>query len=103
MEDPLLCYDYFWYKGGGATAPEFCELTYMMSFALKCLWNEFFLFFLRKSIKKFGRLPFTVSQHCYLVSELQSFEDAKIKAKSTDAKHGIFVTSQALNKGLLNF
>ena len=34
----------------------------------------------------------------YLVLELQSFEDAKIKAKGTDTKHAILVTSHILNK-----
>ena len=34
----------------------------------------------------------------YLVLELQSFEDAKIKAKSMDTKHAILVMSHTLNK-----
>ena len=34
----------------------------------------------------------------YLVLELQSFEDAKIKAKSTDTTDAILVTSHTLNK-----
>ena len=34
----------------------------------------------------------------YLVLELQSFEDAKIKAKSMDTKHAILVMSYTLNK-----
>ena len=38
----------------------------------------------------------------YLALELQSFEDAKIKAKSTDMKHAILVTSHTLNKYLLD-
>ena len=57
-----------------------------------------FLFSLRKEHKKIGRLPFTGFSISYLVPELQSFEDAKIKAESTDTKHAIPVTSHTLNK-----
>ena len=56
-----------------------------------------FLFFLMKEHKKLEdcRLPFL---NIYLVLELQSFEDAKIKAKSTDTTHAILVTSHTFNK-----
>ena len=56
-----------------------------------------FLFFLTKEHKKLEDccLPFPIS---YLVLELRSFEDAKIKVKSTDMKHEILVTSHTLNK-----
>ena len=59
--------------------------------------RNFFYFFLRKSIKnwKIAVDRFSIS---YLVLELQSFEDAKIKAKSTNKKHAILVTSHTLNK-----
>ena len=52
-------------------------------------------FFLRKSIKKWKTAVISIS---YLVLDLQSFEDAKSKAKSTDTKHAILVTSHTLNK-----
>ena len=55
-------------------------------------------FFLTKEHKKLRRLPFTVCQYLILVLELQSFEDAKNKAKSTHTKHAILVTSHTLNK-----
>ena len=55
------------------------------------------LFFLAKEHKnwKTALYHFSIS---YLVLELQSVEDAKIKAKSTDTKHAILVTSHTLNK-----
>ena len=54
-------------------------------------------FFLRKSSKnrKTAVYRFSIS---YLVLALQSFEDAKIKAESTDTKHALLVTSHTLNK-----
>ena len=59
--------------------------------------TKFFIFFLRKSIKnwKIAVYRFSIS---YVVLELQSFEDAKIKAESMDTKHAILVTSHTLNK-----
>ena len=60
-----------------------------------------FLFFLRKSIKNWKTAVYRFSIS-YLVLELQSFEDAIIKAKSMDTKDAILVTSQTLNKYSLN-
>ena len=59
---------------------------------------KFFYFYLRKSIKiwKTAVYHFSIS---YLVLQLQSFEDAKIKAESADTKHA---TLQTLNKHLLD-
>ena len=54
-----------------------------------------FLSFLTKEHKKLEDYHFSIS---YLVLELQSFEDAQIKAKSTDTKYAILVTSHTLNK-----
>ena len=56
-----------------------------------------FLFFLRKSIKNWKTAVYRFSVS-YLVLELQSFEDAKIKAKSKDTTPAILVTSHTLNK-----
>ena len=39
----------------------------------------------------------------YLVLELKSFEDAKVKAKSMDTKHVILVMSNTLNKYSMDF
>ena len=46
--------------------------------------NEIFHFFLRKSTKNWTTAVYRFSIS-YLVLELQSFEDAKIKAKSKDS------------------
>ena len=58
--------------------------------------KRIFLFFLT-FIKNWKTAVYRFSIS-YLVLELQSFEDAKIKAKSTDTKHAILVTSHTLNK-----
>ena len=49
-----------------------------------------FLFFLSKEHKNWKTVVyrFSISR---LVLQLQSFEDAKIKAKSTDTKHAIII------------
>ena len=39
----------------------------------------------------------------YLVLELKSFEDVKVKAKSMDTKHVILVMSHTLNKYSMDF
>ena len=39
----------------------------------------------------------------YLVPELKSLEDAKVKAKSMDTKHVILVMSHTLNKYSMDF
>ena len=58
-----------------------------------------FLFFLTKEHKKLEdcHLPF-LNINIYLVLELQSSKDAKIKAKSMNTKHAILVISHTLNK-----
>ena len=61
-----------------------------------------FLFFLTKKHKKNWKTAVYRFSISYLVLELQSFEDAKIKAKSTDTTHPIVVTSHTLNKYSLN-
>ena len=60
--------------------------------------KRIFLFFLTKDHKKTWKTAFYRFSMSYLVLELQSFEDAKLKAKSTDTKHPILVTSHTLNK-----
>ena len=57
-----------------------------------------FLFFLTKEHKKNWKTATYRFSISYLVLELQSFEDAKIKAKRTDTKHAILVTLHTLNK-----
>ena len=57
-----------------------------------------FLFFLKKRALKKLKIAIYGFSISYLVPELQSFEDAKIKAKSTNTQHAILVTSQTLNK-----
>ena len=57
-----------------------------------------FVFCLTKEHKKNWKTAVYRFSISYLVLELQSFEDAKIKAKSTDMKHAILVTSHTLNK-----
>ena len=56
-----------------------------------------FLFFYERAL-----INWKTAIYCFsissLVLELQSFEDAKIKAKITDTKHAILVTSHTLNK-----
>ena len=64
---------------------------------LKWLRSEIVCIFLRKSTKNWNTVVYRFSIS-YLVLELQNFEDAKIKAKSTDTKHAILVTSHTLNK-----
>ena len=56
-----------------------------------------FYCFLQKGIKNWKTAVYCFSIS-YLVLELQSFEDAKINAKSKDKKHAILVTSHTLNK-----
>ena len=58
-----------------------------------------FYFCLRKSIQnwKTSVYRFSIS---YLVLVLQSFADAKIKAKRTEMKHAILLTSLTLNRVL---
>ena len=65
---------------------------------LKVPMKRNFLFFLTKEHKRIGKTAVYRFSMSYLVLELQSFEDAKIKAKSTDKKHAILVTSHTLNK-----
>ena len=74
---------------------------YMYFFALKCLRNEIFYFFLWKSTKNLDDccLPFL----SILVLELKSFEDAKVEAKSMDTKDVILVMSHTLNKYSVDF
>ena len=66
-------------------------------FAESAYETNFFYFVLRRSIKNWKTAVYRFSIS-YLVLELNSFEDAKIKAKSTDMKHAILVTSHTLNK-----
>ena len=62
-----------------------------------------FLIFLTKEHKKNWKTAVYRFSISYLVPELQSFENAKIKAKSTDTKPAILVTSHTLNKYLLDY
>ena len=57
----------------------------------------FFIFSYERALQNWKTVVYRFSIS-YLVLELQSFEDAKIKAKSTDRKHPILVTSRILNK-----
>ena len=66
-----------------------------LKYLFKVPMKRNFLFFLTKEHKKTAVYRFSIS---YLVIEIQSFEDPKIKAKSTDTKHVILVTSHTLNK-----
>ena len=75
----------------------------MYYFAFKVPMKQNFLFFLMKEYKKIWK---TVVYHfsvSYLVLELNSFEDAKVKAKSMDTKHVILVMSHILNKYSMDF
>ena len=58
---------------------------------------KFFIFSYERALKNWKTVIYRFSIS-YLVLELQSFEDAKIKAKATDTKHAILVTSHTLNK-----
>ena len=59
-----------------------------------------FLFFLTKEHKNWKTTIYHFSVHVsyLIVPELQSLEEAKIKAKSTNTKHAILVMSHTLNK-----
>ena len=65
---------------------------------VKVLMKRSFLFFSYERAFKNWKTAVYRFSISYLVLELQSFEDAKIKAKSTDTKHAILVTSHTLNK-----
>ena len=69
----------------------------ILSINLKVPMKRNFLFFLTKEHKNWKTAVYRFSVS-YLVVELQNFEDAIIKAKRTDTKHAICVTSHTLNK-----
>ena len=60
--------------------------------------KSIFLFFSYERALKSWKTAVNRFSISYLVLELQSFEDDKIKARSTDTKHAILVTSHILNK-----
>ena len=75
----------------------------MYYFAFKVPMKQNFLFFSYERVQKIWK---TVVYHfsvSYLVLELKSFADAKVKAKSMDTKHVILVMSHTLNKYSMDF
>ena len=70
----------------------------MYYFAFKVPMKRNFLFFSYERVYKIWKTAVYHFSVSYLVLELQSFEDAKIKAKSMDTKHAILVMSHTLNK-----